>query len=364
MKLRMRRERAFIAFIVGALIMTSCNKQTVEVPQSNDPVFRVDGTADGAPLTLVAGDSNAFMFTELKEEHGVPVYSGKLSDGNTAIEIEIFDGMIDMPLHSSLNNLPSEFVFARKSSTPLAVLSKDLFPNAAVINTVNWSIDGVSAGTNDVEITDPGVYEVCADILFNDGTSNVLCSELILGYERHANCQIKHFLSQNGTLSAWVVDPQVEIEKIEWRLDNVLVSTDSEISLADLTPYNHILRADVFFVNGVRRTKNMIVDGSLSGKFIDDLTMFETGTLSVLNRDFNVRVKLEEDGVTYSSDLVSNDLNTVIFDEIHYYGKDAIGNTVYKVKAHIVVNVKDVQGVNGTKLLDFQTSFGIAIPKD
>lgn len=360
----MRRERAFIALIVGAFLMTSCNKQTVEVPQSNDPIFRVDGTVDGAALTLVAGDNNAFMFTEIKQEHGVSVFSGKLSDGNTSIELELFDGMIDMPMHQVLNNIPVEFLFARKSSTPLAVLSKDLFPNASVINTVNWAIDGVSAGTNDVEITDPGVYEVCADILFNDGTSSVLCSELILGYERHANCQIKHFLSQEGTLSAWVVDPQVEIEKIEWRLDDVLVATAPEISLTNLSPYNHILRADVFFVNGVQRSKNMIVDGSLSGKFIDDLTMFETGTLSVLNRDFNVRVTLEKDGITYSSDLVSNDLNAVTFDEINFYGKNAAGNAVIKVKAHIVANVEDVQGVNGTKLLDFYATFGVALPKN
>lgn len=360
----MRRERAFIALIVGAFLMTSCNKQTVEVPQSNDPVFRVDGTVDGAPLTLVAGDDNAFMFTQIKEENGVAVYSGKLSDGNTAIEIEIYDGKVDIPLHSPMNSFPEEFVFSRKSSAPLAILDKDLFPNASVINTVLWSIDGVFYGDIDVEIDEPGVYEVCADILFNDGTSNVLCSELILGYERHANCQIKHFLNQNGTLSAWVVDPQVEIEKIEWTLDNELVSTDSEISLADISPENHILRADVYFANGVKRTKNMIVDGSLSGKFIDDLTMFETGILTILNRDFNVRVRYEKNGVTYSSDLVSNDMNSVIFDDIKYYAKDASGNTVFRVTAHIIANVKDVQGVNGMKVLDFETSFGIAIPKD
>lgn len=360
----MRRERAFIALIVGAFLLASCNKQTVEVPQSNDPVFRVDGTIDSVPLSLVAGDDNAFMFTAIKEEHGVPVYSGKLSDGSTSIEIDIYDGMIDMPQHNVINSFPAQFTYARKSTAPLAILSKESFPNAALINSVTWWIDGDSYGTNNVEISEPGKYEVCADILFNDGSSNVLCSELIFGYERHANCQIKHFLSQNGTLSAWVVDPQVEIEKIEWRLDNELISSQSEVSIADLSPYNHILRADVYFVNGVRRTKNMIVDGSLSGKFIDDLTIFETGILSVLNRDFNVRVKLEKDGVTYSSAEVNNTLNKVTFDEINYYGKDSSGNTVYKVKAHIVANVQDVQGVNGMKVLDFETTFGIAVPKN
>ena len=154
------------------------------------------------------------------------------------------------------------------------------------------------------------------------------------------------------------------VEKIKWYLDDVLISSDAELTYNQLSDENHILRADVSFENGVKRSKNMIVDGSLGGKFIDDLTFFETGTLALLHRDFNIRLKLVQDGITFSSDQTNNSLNTVSFSDVSYYAKDANGNDVYKVKAHIVATVIDVQNVNGSRQLEFDTTFGIAIPKD
>lgn len=362
----MRRAKALIAFtvVLGGILLSSCEKHKISLPQSNDPVFRAKGTIDASEFELVAGDDNAFMFTSIEDEHGVPVYIGNLSNGNLSIELGIYDGLIDIPGHKLLSSFPAQHNFSRMSTSPLAILSKESFPNVDLISTVVWSIDGVSVGLNTVIIYEPGKYQVCADIMFSDGTSSVLCSELILGYARHANFTIKHFLNQNGTLSAWVEDPLVQVEKIEWYLDNALISSASEISYPQLSSGNHILRADVNFANGVKRSKNMLVDGDLSGKFIDDLTFFENGTLALLNRDFNIRLKLEQDGVTFSSDEANNSMNTVSFSDITYYAKDASGNDVYKVKAHIVAIVRDVQNVNGSRNLEFDTTFGIAIPKD
>lgn len=361
----MRRARTFIAFtvVLGGLLMSSCNKHSINVPQSNDPVFKAEGTIDANQFELVAGDDNAFMFTSIESENNVPIYSGKLSNGDLSIEIGIYDGLIDIPGHNVINSMPYELIFSRKTTSPIAFLSKESFPNADIIDHVSWSVDGLDS-LNTMTIYEPGKYQVCADIVFSDGSSNVLCSELILGYARHANFQIKHFLNQNGTLTAWVEDPQVAVEKIKWYLDDVLISSDAELTYNQLSDENHILRADVSFENGVKRSKNMIVDGSLSGKFIDDLTFFETGTLALLHRDFNIRLKLVQDGITFSSDQTNNSLNTVSFSDVSYYAKDANGNDVYKVKAHIVATVIDVQNVNGSRQLEFDTTFGIAIPKD
>lgn len=361
----MRRARAFIAFtvVLGGLLMSSCNKHSIDIPQSNDPVFTAEGTIDANQFELVAGDDNAFMFTSIESENNVPIYSGKLSNGNLSIELGIYDGLIDIPDHDVLNSLPSELIFSRKTTSPIVFLSKESFPNADIINHVSWSVNGLDS-LNTMTIYEPGKYQVCADIVFIDGSSNILCSELILGYARHANFQIKHFLNQNGTLTAWVEDPQVAVEEIKWFLDDVLISSDAELTHNQLSTQNHVLRADVSFENGVKRSKNMIVDGSLSGKFIDDLTFFESGTLALLHRDFNVRLKLVQDGITFSSDQTNNSLNTVSFSDISYYAKDANGNDVYKVKAHVVATVMDVQSVNGSRELEFDTTFGIAIPKN
>lgn len=344
--------------------MSSCEKHTIDAPQSSDPVFRVDGTIDASDFSLVAGDDNAFMFTSIDDENNIPVYTGKLSDGDLGIELAIYDGLIDMPDHNGIGCFPLQHAFSRELSSPIAVLKKESFPNVDVINQVTWSIDGGAPIPDSVVIMEPGKYQVCAEIAFSDGSSNTLCSELILGYARHANFHIKHFLNQNGTLTAWVEDPQVEVERVRWYLDDDFVSENTEMSFGPISSDNHILRAEVLFVNGVKRSKNMIVDGSLSGKFIDDLTFFELGTLSVLNRDFNIRLRLEENGVVYSSDRANNSTNSVSFDQVSYYGKDASGNDVFKVKAHIDATVSDVQGVNGSRELSFDTTFGIAIPQD
>ena len=282
-----------------------------------------------------------------------------------SIEMGIYDGLIDIPRHQAINSLPSDHVFSRVLSSPVAFLTKDAFPNVDVIDHVVWSVEGfASDSVNTMTIMEPGKYQVCATIVFIDASSSQLCSEMILGYERHANCNIKHFLNQNGTLTAWVEDPQVAIEKVEWFLDDVLVSEQAEFAHDSLTGGNHILRAQINFENGVKRTKSMILDGDLSGKFIDDLTFFETSSLSLLYRDFNIRLKLEDNGVTYVSDIANNSFNTVSFDDVTYYGKDAGGNSVYKVKAHVVATLQDVQNVNGSRDLEFDTTFGIAFPTE
>jgi len=360
----MRRAKAFIAFtvVLGGFLFSACEKHTIDVPNSTDPVFKAKGTIDGSAFDLVAGDDNAYMFTSIEDEDGIELFTGNLGDGDFSIEMGIYDGKIDIPGHKVINSLPSTFVFSRMSTTPLAILTKNAFPNLDVIEHVNWIIDGVDEGSDSVIIMEPGVYNVCADITFIDQSSAELCSELVLGYERHANCNIKHFLSPNGRLTAFVEDPQVAVEKVEWFLDDVSVSEQPEFVYDNLPTGNHVLRAQVNFVNGVMRTKSMVLDGNLTGKFIHDLSFFETSVSTLLNRDFNIRLKLEQDGITYRSDLTDNSANSVTFSDMSYYGKDASGNSVYKVKAHVTATVKDEQNVNGTRDLEFDTTFGIGFP--
>lgn len=362
----MRRAKAFIAFtvVLGGLLFSSCKKHTIDQPNSTDPVFKAKGSISGGTFEIVAGDDNAYMFTEIHQENGIQIFSGNLSDGDFSIEMGIYDGLVDIPGQQAINSLPVSHMFSRTSSTPLAILTKNSFPNVDVIDYIGLSIDGIQQSGDSVVIMEPGVYDVCADIVFIDQSSAQLCSELVLGYKRHANCNIKHFLSLDSTLTASIEDPQVEIEKVEWFLDNVLVSDLPEFTYENFPSGNHVLRAQVNFENGVKRTKSMILDGDLHGNFIQDLSIFETNISVLLNRDFNVRLKLEDNGLSYISDIADNSANKVIFEEISYYGKDAGGNSVYKVKAHVVATVQDVQNVNNTRELDFETTFGLAFPTE
>ncbi|MFT5859810.1 MAG: hypothetical protein ACI865_001914 [Flavobacteriaceae bacterium] len=358
------RVRKYIVATIGisALMATSCKKHTVDIPEANNPVFRTDGTFDGEAFSLVAGDDNAYMFTMLLEENGVDLFTGKLSNGDFSVELGIYNGLVDFPTHQVIPEFPEDFNFSSVPTSPLLILDKDLFPNADLINEVIWVVDGIEEGSDDVEIYAPGVYQVTAMITFNDLSTNTLSSQLIVGYKRHADFQIKHYLNQNGAFSAWVDDPSVPIEKVEWYLNDSLISSLSEIGTT-LAPMNYNLRADVYFENRVVRSKSMIIDGSLSGKFIDDLSIFEMNILILQHQDFNIRVKIEKDNETYSSAFAVNNSNNVQITSIEYFGKNSSGEDVYKLGAHIVANVAIVNGGDAHEV-EFDAVLGVAIPKD
>ena len=66
----------YILIAISLLVMVSCKKDKIEIPESNEPVFRVYGTFDGDSLTLIAGDDGAYMHTMTKLENGVNIFTG------------------------------------------------------------------------------------------------------------------------------------------------------------------------------------------------------------------------------------------------------------------------------------------------
>ena len=77
--------------------LASCKKDEVVLPESNDPIFRVDGTFDGQNFSLIAGDNNAYMHTMTEIVNGVEVFSGNLSNGDFSVEMGVYNGLVDMP---------------------------------------------------------------------------------------------------------------------------------------------------------------------------------------------------------------------------------------------------------------------------
>ena len=359
----MRNSAKYSALVAMGLMLvfSSCKKATIDLEDSNDPVFRADGTIDGQAFSIVAGDDNAYMFTDQLIENGVNVFSGKLDNGSFGIEMSIYDGAVDIPNHNALTMLPQSLHFSQKSLYPLATLSKDLLPNAPLVNSVQWYVNGVFVGMNDYNIMEPGKYEVCGNFSFTDGSSSEMCSELILGYKKNANCAIKHFLNQEWQFKAWIDDLGYPIEKVHWFLNDEFVHAGLDYSCV-LGDSSYQLRAQIQFSNGVLRSKNMVVDGTLGGKYINDFTQFETSISTPLFRDFGIRLRMTQNGVTYSSENVVNNNAKAEILSIQYFGKNWEGLEVYKATAKVTATIKDDIG-STPKLIDFVTTFGIAIPK-
>ncbi|MCH2223968.1 MAG: hypothetical protein MK066_04295 [Crocinitomicaceae bacterium] len=362
MKRNIKLEKSALWLICVLVIsLTSCKKDEVMLPVENDPVFRVDGQFDGENLSIVAGDDNAYMHTETKVLNGVNVFSGDLNDGNLFVKMGVYDGNLDVPSSDFLTQLPNTLSFSKNNNMPLITLRKDLFSNCNYISSINWKVDNVDVGSNNYSIYEPGKYMVCADVTFTDGTSNELCNELILGYDKQGDFSIKPYLSLDGMLSAWISDSSSEIEKVLWYLNGEEVSSDSEMS-SPVETGAYLLRVDVFFANGAVRSKEMLIDGGNIANYIDDLSFLEQFTIGPLNRDFNLWIEVIKDGVSYHSENSNNESKSVTIDEIEYTGVNSLGNRTYRIKANVTATLSsNIQGYSD-KPISFDVAFGIEIP--
>lgn len=352
----------FKLYLLGFIMMavtSSCEKDIIELPESNDPVFRAHGTFNGDAFEIVAGDNNAYMHTSTSQVNGVSVHSGKLSDGNFSIEMGIYEGDVDQPGSDILEVIDQCSEWSFSSTQELVILSKELFPNASLISNVEWTVNGNLQSGMEVPIYEPGVYEVCAFVAFTNQTYGQLCNEIIIGYERNSNFRLHHYINQDGILSTWMGDIDGDVSTSKWYLDGNLVGKNVDLAI-EVDSSSHYLRADVVFADGTVRSKSILLDGSLNGNYIDDFTVFEQEDLSTVVRDYKWRVIVEENGVTYSSENIGSSNSSMLVHSIEPYADNANGKQVYKVSCTVSTNVMPNSG--GTEIpLTFDTHFGIEI---
>jgi hypothetical protein len=346
---------------VAALVMVSCSKEKVELPESNDPVFTISGTMGDDPFELIAGDNNAYMHTNTEVVNGVNVYSGMISDGNVSVELGIYDGLLDMPgvdPEVEIGNVSP--VFAHVGTQPLTILSKTMLMNAQNISSVEWFIDGVSQGTNDVEIVDPGHYDVCAAITFLDQTVDTLCNDLILGYSINGNFSINADCNGGYVMADLTNSTGTAINNIIWYLNGSQVG-QGNFAQVPVNTGTQILTAEVHFANGAKRTKNALVNGWDQSKTVEDFTIFEGSPANYVVQDFNVRLLMNMDGASWSSELADNSESSIVIANLTYYGTNDAGNDVYKITAHIDAKVRSLTSLKEIPV-SFTTDFGVEVP--
>lgn len=337
----------------------SCQKEQIKEPiQDQDPVFYISGTLGEENIDAHAGDGNFFMQTYTESVNGVKFFAGKLTDGNFEMELGIHDGNLDLAVSTPLVALANDINFAAQPTEAITILSKDLLPNSMLIQRIKWMINGALAGIDEVAITAPGKYNVCADVTFTDGTSSTLCNEIMIGYTKHATCQVRQFLSNNGNLQVWLEENQVPVYSVKWYLDNQFVGDQMKL-YSVINNQSHTVKAEIVFENGTKRTQSIVVDGSLSGKFIDDFTVFEDNATSV-SWDYKAQIEIKKDGREYTSVLAPNESSTLEITDIEYFGKNSAGKPVFKLSCNINCMMLEL---STSKLvpLNCSTVFGVEI---
>ena len=343
----------------GLFVMASCKNDPIEIPESNEPVFSVSGTFDGEPLNLIAGNDGAYMYTMTKVENGVNVFSGIISNESMSFEVGVFDGNLDVQ-NSGVPSTNIAPIYSSVSIVPLVTLSKNSFQNVSTINYIKWFVDGVDRGSNDVALYEAGVFNVCAEVHFQDGSQNTLCNEIIIGFNHNATSEFETVLIGNGVVKASIVNPTNAVSSVEWYLNDVLLqTTDTFEYYLPATPQK--LTAKIRFDNGTVKTKSMLVNGYNIQKNIEDFSVFETQSEEFTSRDFNIRVIINQGNDVYRSDMANNVSSSVQITEIKYFGLNTEGKNVYKISG--IINCKERKiGTSIDANLGVNFVFGIEIP--
>lgn len=347
----------FLLLIVG---FSSCKKETIEDPiPDQTPVFTANGSLNGNSFEIIAGENGAEMQTLTQIENGVKFYSGVLGDGSENIEFGIHEGNLDITNLSDPSNFSGALHFSRVPDEPLLVLSKDALPNASIIQEIKWYVNNIFTGTNYVEINLPGKYDVCAEVTFSDGMQSTLCNEMVVGYENHSNYKLRHYLNQMGVLKVWLDEASSMASSVQWFINDEPYCQSETLELPiNAKPVK--VTSTVTFNNGASRTRSILVDGSLSGKFIEDFSVFESELANPVFWDYSVIIRYRKNGVTYTSVSADNTNSSIIVNDIDYFGLNSAGNQVFKCSASVSCFVTDPS--NGSQIpLNFNTQFGVEI---
>lgn len=352
-----------LLFLISILTF-SCKKKEIEnIPKGNEPVFKATGTINGEAFSLVAGDNNAYMYSYTEKVNGVNKFTGKLSDNSTEIELGIFDGNVDSAPLSLAQLLTDSLIWDIVSGQPLITLSKDDFPNAFKIHSIQWFSDNIPIGIDVVNITEPGKYNILALVTFDDGKTASLRNELIVGYKTNANYTLRFNLFPSGDVNTWIDIDKGTVASIKWSIDGEELEVTDDNIITNLDDEQHEISATVLFTNGVIRTKSIHIDGSLNGNNIPDFSdlEFSTSNITAVPRDYKTKLIVRKNGTEYRSDFLGNSSGSIKIKDIQYFGVNSNGKDVYKLSATITTNLKNMSTTT-IQAINFETVFGIEVP--
>lgn len=343
--------------LLGFIFIFSCTKDEITpTPPGNDPIFSVKGSIDGQELSMEAGEDNTFMHTDIANVNGVDEYRGALMNSDSKLQINIFDGMLDIPdLNTDIigNEI---FIAPSPSEYLLATLSKDLFANSATIEKLEWTINGVKKENEKVFIKEPGKYEICADIIFSNGTTGSTCNTFLIGYEQNSNPTLDYYIGENGEIISYAQSVNNNISSIQWYRNDVLVSKKTLYMDSTSGLDHYALKAKIKFKNGAFREREIWVDRNDIDYQIGDFSAIENQ--SNLTWDHKAVIEITLDDEKYISHPGSNEQIITIDNSVNY-GTNNSGEKVTIIEGKLSATFRKVstqEDLSGT----FDIRFGIA----
>lgn len=355
------RQVQLIGLLFTVLVISSCKKEKIEIPESNEPVFRLEGTLGSESIQLIAGDNEAYMFTGTQWVNGVQLFTGTMDDGNTSVELGIYDGWIDMQSSDLMAGLSGLSIpFAKTIGSPLVVLNKQSFSNQSFINSINWFANDQFIGTNYATITAPGRYNVCAHVIYTNGDSATLCNDVLVGYKRSANSAIYYTIDGGSfDLHAELSSQGAAPSSVIWYFNGSQIGSGTTLAY-NTGGISGELQAEINYPNGVKRTKKCHIGDSGPVNSLGDFTIFEENSNNVHEQDFNLSIRVNHEGKSYESVAADNESSVVTINNISYFGKNSNGKDVYKFDVNVDSKLRSLSS-NKQVSFTFNAVFGIEV---
>lgn len=347
---------SYILILVFGLLI-GCEKDKLPVlPDNNSPIYNVKGSISGKEFSYEAGVNGMFMETSFSSLRNVIQHNAHLNNEINHFNISFADANLDIPSSSINYTSITELNLANIDIDNLVVLNKSIFTNQEGINSVSWTIDGVEQSNEEVNITEPGVYSICATVNFNNGLQKELSNDLILGYKKNTSFGIRHFINQDDYVNCFVDVPEADIESITWIINGDEYSISNAITFL-LEPEYYQIEARIQLKNGVERVKRFFIDGNDPNNYIEDFSV-EENQIQEHFWDLKARISLKLNGELW---VPINNNDKILISEIKEDGKNDGGQTVYKIKGlfdGMMLNENTQQEAEGS----FEFTLAFAIP--
>lgn len=317
-----------IILIFSLLEFTGCTKDELpEIPESNSPIFRIDGEINGEEFSIEAGEGGWLMEDETKEVNGVNIFSGILKNNENEISLSLYDGGVNInsSLYDQIIN-SDQLTLSPDYEKPLLNFSKNNFSNGQFIEFIKWKVNGDKIDGESLIIDEPGIYNVCANIKFYQGGSIKICNDYILGFKNNANFDLAVSDVYNDSVKVKIVS-DYPYENISWRKKEQVISTEEEAILIKNGQIDDWSVA-VDFSNGVKEKREFIFNFNIGDMGLYDFKYLTNDNLPVY--DYTAKMNFNLDQGSFSLKQFSQD-SSISLEEIKKY--DSSGDKdIYLIK--------------------------------
>lgn len=336
----------------------SCKKQSIDpLPSENTPVFTINGKLGDETIHYAAGDDGIVMNSGIETRNGVKYAFGEFSNGSMQFKLGAFASHVTIPnANQGAFAIGDTFYFGQKPTESLAYLSSTLLSNSSKINHIDWYVDNVLMNNEHVNLYEPGMYDVCGVFTFDNNQTETLCNRMLIGFENDVDFSVRHFLSENSELNLWLEGNKEGIDSVQWFIDDVYQWTGQTCTKV-IGQERKVVSAHVYYHNGANLKRNILVDGTFNGHFIEDFSAF-VSTSNNLKWDKAVGLEINRNGKGYSTFNVSNYKGSFILNNVEYYIHPVTNEPMMRITVTIDAQLKS-QSTEEVIAADLKVIFGL-----